>query len=292
MDDQIPSSRNRHALGRGLGSLIPVSEPQGALQQISVDDLLPGDGQPRQHFNEAALAELSNSIAEHGIIQPLIVRKRLGGQHEIIAGERRWRAARLAGLKTVPCVISDIANQDTLTVALVENIQREDLNVIEEAESYQRLNDQMGLSQEQIAKAVGKDRSTIANALRLLKLPGKTQRLVVEKRMTMGHARALLSLRDTDLIQQIGDQIAEQGFSVRHTEELVQKRRLANKLSHKRVAGENHSSLEQREIRRKLEQLLATKVEFKEERGAGNMTIHFSSTEQLNSILDRLGIVL
>jgi ParB family chromosome partitioning protein len=298
-----PPSRGRNALGRGLRSLIPspgmlpVEEPsvQGpVLQQLPIEDLLPGDGQPRQSFDDGALKELSVSIGEHGVLQPLVVRRRASGQYEIVAGERRWRASKLAGLKTVPCVISDIADDAMLTVALVENIQREDLNVIEEAESYRRLSEELGLTQEEIAKAVGKDRTTITNALRLLKLPVDTQRLVIERRMSMGHARALLSLKDGDLIQQIADQIAGEGMSVRRTEEIVQ-RTLADtsrtSTTVKTKAMPQESALE-REVRRKMEQALGTKVDLRHQNGQGSLTIHFSSVEQLNEILERFDVTL
>lgn len=301
METRSPLLKSRSALGRGLRSLIPApssslmneSHPESTLQQLLVDDLVAGESQPRHHFDEQALHELSGSIAEHGILQPLVVRRRDDGQYEIVAGERRWRAAKIANLKTVPCVISNIASRDALTVALVENIQREDLNVIEEAESYRKLSDDVGLTQEQIAQAVGKDRATIANALRLLKLPQTTQTLVIEKRMSMGHARALLALRDADLIQQIADQITEEGMSVRRTEKLVQER-LQDRPQKPSASLENKSRepATERDARRKLEQIFGTKVEFRHREGKGVVMIHFSSMDQLSDILERVDITL
>ncbi len=300
METRSPLLKNRSALGRGLRSLIPAPSSSlmseafsgSALQQLLVDDLVAGESQPRHHFDEQALQELSGSIAEHGVLQPLIVRRRENGQYEIVAGERRWRAARRANLKTVPCVISNIASRDALTVALVENIQREDLNVIEEAESYRKLSEDLGLTQEQIAQAVGKDRATIANALRLLKLPKTTQALVIEKRMSMGHARALLALRDVDLIQQIADQITEEGMSVRRTEKLVQEKLHDPKRAPIAIENKSKEAAVERDARRKLEQIFGTKVEFKHREGKGVVMIHFSSMEQLSDILERVDISL
>lgn len=268
--------------------------PAGAtLMQIAIEDLLPGDGQPRQSFDDGALQELSASITAHGVLQPLVVRRRSSGQYEIVAGERRWRASKLAGLKTVPCVISEITNDEVLTVALVENIQREDLNVIEEAESYRRLGEEQGLTQEQIAHAVGKDRTTVTNALRLLKLPSATQKMVIDRRMSMGHARALLSLKDVEMIQQIAEQIADQGMSVRKTEELVQQRLsdTASKRSSETKVAQPESA-DEREVRRKMEQRLGTRVDLRQTKGKGTLTIHFSSIDQLNDILERFEVSL
>ena len=296
MENRTPllSSRGRNPLGRGLQSLIPpgslsLKNPEDkSLMMLSVDDLLPGDGQPRQNFDEGALLELAASIKEHGVLQPLVVRRRPGGQYEIVAGERRWRAAKKAGLKTIPCVVSEIANEAVLAVALVENIQREDLNVIEEAESYRRLTEELGLTQDEIAKAVGKDRTTITNTMRLLKLPREIQNLVVEKRMSMGHARALLSLRDVDVIQQIADQISENGISVRRTEALVQEKLQTDKNKKQETGRAGRETSHEKEARRRIEQRLGTRVELRNQKGQGTIVIHFSSVDQLNDLLEQL----
>lgn len=273
-------------LGRGLSSLIPVIENKKdvGLVQLNIGDIRPSKGQPRQYFEKDALEELSDSIQRHGVLQPIIVRALPRGSYEIIAGERRWRAAELAGLKSVPCVISQVASKDLLTLALVENIQREDLNAIEEAESYRRLHKDQGLSQEQIAKAVGKDRSTITNALRLLKLPAAIQNQVVLKKLTMGHARALLGLEDQELIRQLGEQISEQGLSVRATEALVSKRQKQSKKSSKKKL----ESGDEKEVRRRLENVLGTRIEIKQHHGIGSLVVHFSSIEQLNDLVDQI----
>jgi ParB family chromosome partitioning protein len=282
------SSKKTTGLGKGLSSLIPKAaevKPQAGLVQISVDEIRGSPSQPRQHFEEGALRELSESVKRHGVLQPIVVRRHPKGFYEIVAGERRWRASELAGLKTVPCVIQDIADKDLLTLALVENIQREDLNAIEEAESYKRLVEEQGLSQDQVAKAVGKDRTTVTNALRLLKLPFEVQNQVVSKKLTMGHARALLGLEDQNLIRQMAGEVVEQGLSVRATEALVtQKQKEKAKFSRPK----RPETGDEKEVRRRLEQVLGTKVELRNYHGIGSIVVHFSSVDQLNDLVDQI----
>ncbi len=284
----MSSKKTMGGLGKGLSSLIPKAaeaKPQAGLVQISVDEIRGSPNQPRQYFEEGALRELSESVKRHGILQPIVVRKHTKGFYEIVAGERRWRAAELAGLRTVPCVIQDIADKDLLTLALVENIQREDLNAIEEAESYKRLVEEQGLSQDQVAKAVGKDRTTVTNALRLLKLPFEVQNQVVSKKLTMGHARALLGLDDQGLIRQMAGEIVEQGLSVRATEALVtQKQKEKTKFSRPK----RPETGDEKEVRRRLEQILGTKVELRNYHGIGSIVVHFSSIDQLNDLVDQI----
>lgn len=281
------SKKQQMGLGRGLSSLIPRIEAkaENGLMQLGIHEIRGSVGQPRQHFEQSALEELAESVKLHGVLQPIVVRRLPKGNYEIVAGERRWRAAEMAGLKSVPCVVSDVADKDLLTLALVENIQREDLNAIEEAESYKRLHEEQGLSQEQIAKAVGRERSTITNALRLLKLPIAVQNQVVSKRITMGHARALLGLEDQNLIRQLGEQIAEQGLSVRAAEALVSKKQAEQK---KPKSKKKLESGEEKEVRRRLEQVLGTQVELKHHQGEGSLVIHFSSIDQLNDLVDQI----
>lgn len=294
-------ARSKNVLGRGLRSLIPgipESAPapiQGvqssALNYVDVDFLQPGSGQPRQNFDEKGLQELTASVREHGILQPLVIRRRQDDKYEIVAGERRWRAAKAAGLTVVPCVVSDIANSDVLKVALVENIQREDLNAIEEAESYQRLHEELGLSQDQIAQSVGKDRSTVANAMRLLKLPENIRQLVVDRKVSMGHARALLALRQNDLIETIAAKITDENLSVRSTEKLVSdvisedETEKLGKAKRKRLHVE---SVDERNVRRRIESRLGTRVEIRHQKGKGMILLHFSDIDQLNDLIDRL----
>jgi ParB family chromosome partitioning protein len=296
----------RRGLGRGLSALIPP-KPAGAAEesisargalQLSVEQILPGDGQPRQHFDDIALAELAASIRAHGIIQPIVVRKRalqptssssspptLGPQqYEIIAGERRWRAAQKAGLKTVPVVVSDAAPSDTLTLALVENLQREDLNPIEEAEAFHRLHEAMGFSHQEIAEAVGKDRTTIVNSLRLLKLPPAVRQQVLNGELTMGHARALLALDDAAEIEKLGREVVARKWSVRQTERAAQP---SAPRARKTAAGRETEA--ERDVRQRLQRALGTRVELKHKAGKGQLTVHFSSFAELDSLLARLG---
>lgn len=214
---------NRKALGRGLGALLSSdrtidlgSEPT----EVDLDSIVPGPIQPRTRFDEASLEGLAESIRSHGIVQPLLVRRRENG-FELIAGERRWRAAKLAGLTRVPVVLKEVPDESLLEIALIENIQRENLNPIEEAQAYKKLIETVGLTQEALATRVGRDRSYITNYLRLLRLPDDLQQLVIESRLSTGHARTLLALTHVDLQRRLARQIIDGGLSVRATEQLV-----------------------------------------------------------------------
>ena len=225
---------SRKALGRGLSALLPstrpLAPPSAVVQsapppgplRIPIDEIDPNPLQPRSSFQADRLAELAQSIREHGIIQPLIVRSAVG-RYQLVAGERRWRAAKIAGLSQVPVIVQDYADDRLMEVALIENIQREDLNPIEVAHAFERLVRDHKLSHEQIAQRTGKDRTTITNMLRLLRLPGDIQLLLAEHRLSMGHARALLSLPTPELQIQVAERIASEGLSVRQVERLVQK---------------------------------------------------------------------
>jgi ParB family chromosome partitioning protein len=298
----MDTNTNKHrGLGRGLSALIPPkpvteetsSSPSRAGQalQLPVEQILPGDSQPRQKFDDVALSELAESIRAHGIIQPIVVRQRplqnqagSAMQYEIIAGERRWRAAQKAGLKSIPVVISDAAENDTLTLALVENLQREDLNPIEEAEAFHRLHETLGYTQQEIAEAVGKDRTTVANSLRLLKLPAPVRQQVLSGELTMGHARALLALDDADEIEKLGREVVARKWSVRQTEKAAQP---ASPRSRSKPAGRESES--ERDVRQRLQRALGTKVELKQKGGKGSLVVHFSSFAELDSLLERFG---
>jgi ParB family transcriptional regulator, chromosome partitioning protein len=226
--------KQRKALGRGLSALLPqrpvaptqpVSEAATGGPQIAsipIANIQPNPLQPRSVFDSTRLEELANSIETHGIIQPLLVRRK-GANYELIAGERRLRAAKLAGLAEVPAIVQDHADDRILEIALIENIQREDLNPIETAQALERLHTEMHLSHEEIAARTGKDRTTITNLIRLLRLPREVQLLVAERRLSMGHARAILGLTNPDLQLQMAEKAAAQGFSVRQVERLVKK---------------------------------------------------------------------
>lgn len=219
----------RSPLGKGLGALLPSrDEEEGRAYFICAIDLIaPNPEQPRKQVDDGALEQLAESIREQGVLLPLVVR-RLAEQeerYEIIAGERRWRAARLAGLEKVPVLVKDVSPQDQLELALVENIQRQDLNPLEEAEAYQRLVQEYGLTQEDVARRVGKERSTVANALRINQLPPFAKEDLAQGRLTMGHARVLLALDQEQLMREVRDKVVGEGMSVRQTEELVRRKK-------------------------------------------------------------------
>src|SRR5512145_1993646 len=218
----------RPALGKGIGALLSSATQEGGRKYFlcPIEELRPHSNQPRKTFNDEKMAELVASIREKGIIQPLVVRRH-GDHYQIIAGERRWRASQKAGLREVPVVIQDVSEDWALELALIENIQREDLNAIEEAEAYRNLIDVFDLSQDEVAKRVGKDRSTVANALRLLRLPRTVQQDVMAGRLSMGHARAILPLESAVRLQEARDLVVKKQLSVRQTEELVKRLKTA-----------------------------------------------------------------
>lgn len=278
---------NRKALGRGLGALLSSdstidlgSEPT----EVDLDSVVPGPMQPRTHFDEGSLEGLADSIRSQGIIQPLLVRRH-GDRYELIAGERRWRAARLAGLSKVPVVVKDVADKDLLEIALIENIQRENLNPIEEAQAYQRLIENVGLTQEALAARVGRDRSYITNYLRLLRLPEDLQKLVVEGRLSTGHARTILGLPHVDQQRRIARQVIDGALSVRATEHLV--RKAVDGTPAKTVAAVDPNI---RAAETKLRRALGTQVRIVQLRGEGQgkVEISFFSNQDLDRIYNLL----
>jgi len=278
----------RKALGRGLDALIPAGakapKREGArLQEIAVEKIRPNPRQPRDHFDDSAIDSIAESLRRHGVLQPLVVRASDAG-YELIAGERRWRAAQRAGLERVPVVIRDVSATESLELALIENVQREDLNAIEEARAYELLIDEMGLTQEQVAKSVGRGRATIANYLRLLKLPGKVQAMVVEGALEMGHARALLALAEPAEQTRLGIEAATKQWSVRQVEAR------AKALASGKARGGRSSSRRDPDVEaaeRKLTQSLGTDVKIRgKERG--RVEIRFTSLEELNRLYEAL----
>ena len=278
---------NRKALGRGLGALLSSdktidlgAEPT----EVDVDAVVPGPMQPRTHFDEGGLEGLADSIRSHGIVQPLLVRRQ-GERYELIAGERRWRAAKLAGLTKVPVVVRDVADKDLLEIALIENIQRENLNAIEEAQAYKRLIETVGLTQEELAARVGRDRSYITNYLRLLKLPDDLQQLVVEGRLSTGHARTILGLSHVDLQRRVARQVIDGGLSVRATEHLVRK---AVEGAPAKTASTVDPNIRAAET--KLRRALGTQVRIIQLRGdgQGKLEISFFSNQDLDRIYNLL----
>jgi ParB family chromosome partitioning protein len=276
----------KQALGRGLSALLPGGEdvPRGTpLQEVEVERLITGQFQPRKGFPEAGLAELAASIREHGVVQPLVVVPR-GENFEVVAGERRLRAARLAGLSTVPVVVREKpSDRDLLEVALVENLQREDLNPMEEAEAYGRLREEFSLTQEQIATAVGKDRATVANSLRILRLPLSVKNLVREGLLSGGHARALSSLGSPDEQQGLAEEVIRRSLSVRQTEA-----RVAAATAGPRIRRERRRDPFTRDAEEKLARRLRTRVRIVRRRRGGRIELGFASEEELIGLYERL----
>ena len=271
-------------LGKGMGALLPVMEKEQTSYFICpIEDIKPNKAQPRKTFTTDKLEELAASIREKGVIQPLVVIKK-GGHYEIIAGERRWRAAQKAGLHEVPVVIQDVSENTALEMALIENIQREDLNAIEEAHAYRALMEKIDLSQEEMAKRVGKDRSTVANSLRLLKLPEEIQRDLIAERLSMGHARALLALDQPELLRKAREEIIKKHLSVRGAEALV--KRLKNPPP-KKSKGETREVVELVEL---LKKRFQTKIEIRSGGRCGKIEISFSGKDELSRIIELLGI--
>lgn len=278
----------RKALGKGLSALLPANKPQpvpaqqptGALE-LPIDQIEPNPLQPRTTFQADRLAELAQSIRENGIIQPLVVR-RIGDKFQLVAGERRWRASKLAGLKAVPVVVQEFADKRLMEVALIENIQREDLNPIEVAHAFDRLHKDYSLSHDDIARRTGKDRTTVTNTLRLLKLPGDIQLLLAERRLSMGHARAILGLPTPELQIQVAERASSEGMSVRQVERLVQKMsepREPKTLEEVQLDPNVRAAIEE------LERVLGTKVRLvQKSEQRGKLEIEYYSMEDLTRI--------
>lgn len=280
---------NRKALGRGLGALLSSdrtidlgSEPS----EVDLGSIVPGPMQPRTHFDEGSLESLADSIRSHGVVQPLLVRRRDDG-YELIAGERRWRAAKLAGLTRVPVVVKDVPDESLLEIALIENIQREDLNPIEEAQAYRKLIETVGLTQEALAARVGRDRSYITNYLRLLRLPDDLQQLVREGRLSTGHARTILALSHPDQQRRVVRQILDGGLSVRATETLVQK--MVEGSQAKTATAPRAVDPNVRAAETKLRRALGTQVKILvSEQGKGKVEISFFNNQDLDRIYNLL----
>ncbi len=276
----------RPALGKGLSALIPdAPEPKAATLEVDIDRLVPNKFQPRSDFAPAAIDELARSIKLHGIIQPILVRRQ-GSGFQIIAGERRWRAAQHAGLLKVPVVIKDVAPGQEVKVlewALIENLQREDLNPIEAAHGYRRLADEFGLTQEQVADVVGKDRSSVANMLRLLRLPSAVRDDVRAGALSMGHARALLALENDERILQASREVVTRGMSVRETEALV--KRLS---SPPREKAAPKTDVHTREAEQQLHLRLGAPVRIVRARKGGRIEIDFKNEDELQRLYELL----
>jgi ParB family transcriptional regulator, chromosome partitioning protein len=284
----------RKALGKGLGALLPTrppvapptpppAPPEETPQTLPVDLIDPNPLQPRRMFQNERLAELAQSIRANGIVQPLVVR-RMGDRYQLVAGERRWRAAKLAEVRDVPVVIREIPDERLLEISLIENIQREELNPMETAHAFQRLTDELQLSPEQIGLRTGKDRSTVTNFMRLLQLPEDLQQLVAEKRLSAGHARCLLALPTVALQREVAEKAVAQGWSVRQTERTTQKMmadRQPKRVDEVQVDPNVKAAIQE------MERVLGTKVRILEKaKKGGKIEIEYYSPDDLNRIYD------
>lgn len=295
----MATKNSKKGLGKGLDSLIPTIDAEelsikpakknnniekiDGVFTVKINSVEPNRNQPRKTFNEDALTELSESIKQYGIIQPIVVQKK-NDYYEIIAGERRWRAAKQAGLKEVPVIIKDYSDQETVEIALIENIQREELNPIEEALAYKRLLTEFNLKQDQVAERVSKSRTAVTNSMRLLKLTDEVQQMVIEDLISSGHARALLPIEDNELQIQLATRIMDEKLSVRETEKLV-KSILNKKPEKKKEMVENAFVYE--EIENKIKEIVGTKVKVNHKpNGKGKIEIEYYSDKELERLLD------
>lgn len=280
-------ANKQSGLGKGLKALMleNSAEEMNAENKLPINEIVPNKDQPRKTFDQGALQELADSITQHGVLQPLLVRPLPTGGYQLVAGERRWRASKMAGLKEVPVVIKELSDVETMEIAIIENLQREDLNPIEEAEGLQALIDRCGFTQEDIAVSVGKSRSAIANSLRLLKLPQEVRDMTRNGEISAGHARALLAFDNKAMIYEAAQNIIRNNLSVRDVERLV-------KMTEK--SGKSRPSIRRRdsfydEVELSLTEVLGRKVKVYNGRGKGTLEIEFYSAEDLKEIANKLG---
>ena len=284
-------------LGRGLEALLPVTpvgQPDGppdsaaGLRQIDVDAIDPNPDQPRHDLQEAELAELQASIQEHGVLQPILVTQRPGSvRYQLIAGERRWQAARRAGLRAVPAIVREISGDQSLVLALVENLQRADLNPLEEAAAFQQLTQEFGLTQDEVAKRAGRSRMAVSNTMRLLALPADIKEHLLAGRLSEGHARALLAAPSVAVQRELAELVLSRSLSVRQLEELV-RRRKAEAPAHSQSQPTLPRSPQLTDVEHRLEQQLGTRVEVVQARRGGRLVVHYYSEEQLTDLCDHL----
>ena len=290
----MPSVKKRGGLGRGLNALVSEAEYEtggsaasasnaASETKLPIEDIVPNPNQPRIHFNETELRELSESIQEHGVLQPLLVRRH-GNGYEIIAGERRYQASKLAGLEELPVIIKDVNDEEMLALALIENLQRSDLNPVEEAKGYRQLIDASGMTQEALSKAVSKSRSAITNSLRLLDLPEVVQQMIFEGKLTAGHARAILAVPYEDARIRLAEKVVAEGLSVRATENLAPLFSAGETPKTPRPATPQSFNKAARVLR----QVFNTNVRVKSSRGKNKIEIEFKDEEELSRILGEM----
>ncbi|HLZ32782.1 MAG TPA: ParB/RepB/Spo0J family partition protein [Nitrospira sp.] len=278
----------KKALGRGLDALLPTTKPTPMpelpeVQHLSIEAIVPNRYQPRQMFSPHELSELAASLKQSGLLQPVLVRRKGDGMYELISGERRWRAAREAGLETIQAVIRNCSDEESILLALVENLQREDLNPMETARAYQRMMNEFGLTQDIIAQRVGCERSSIANIVRLLNLPLEVQQLIESNQLSTGHAKVILGISSPTEQQRVAHLVVSKNLSVRETEKLLESTVIVRKRSTKEVRRTPLSDVEDR-----LQKRLGTKVTILNGRRGGKVIIHYFSPAELDGILENL----
>jgi len=278
----------KKGLGKGLEALISstnqLEENSRNVLELKINDVEPNAEQPRKVFDQEKLETLAQSIKEHGVVQPIIVRKQ-GARYIIVAGERRWRASKIAGLKTIPVVVKDLSDKEVMEIALIENLQREDLNPIEEAEAYQRLMNEFEMTQEDVSKVVGRSRAAIANSVRLLSLARDVQEMISDGRLTSGHARTLITIVDNQRQKELAAQIVEKGLNVRETEKLAAKE--DKRSATKKTAGSKHKP-EVTDLVETLKMIFGTKIELQRGKDKGKIVIEYYSDEEFDRIVELL----
>lgn len=278
----------KFGLGKGLGALIPEEEISGdssTVMKISMNLIKANEGQPRKNFDEEKIEQLSESIKEHGVVQPIVLRKE-NETYVIVAGERRWRASKLAGLKEIPAVVMELSDKQVLEISLIENIQREDLNPIEEAVAYKKLIEEFNLTQEELSKRIGKSRTAVTNCLRLLNLDSRVQEYLIDGVVSEGHGRTLLAVDNKDLQYTLAQTIIDEGLNVRDTEKLIKnlgKEKKPNKEN-------NNENIYYIDIKEKLENYFGTKVSLSSKKNKGKIEIEYYSEDDLQRILDILKV--
>ena len=280
-------AKKQSGLGKGLNALMRENAVENStdVNKLSINEIVPNKDQPRKTFDEGALQELADSIIQHGILQPLLVRPLPTGGYQLVAGERRYRASRIAGLKEVPVVIRELSDVETMEIAIIENLQREDLNPIEEAEGLQALIDRCGFTQEDVAVSVGKSRSAIANSLRLLKLPQEVRDMTREGKISAGHARALLAFDNEAMIYEVADNIIKNNLTVRNVERLA---KMAESTAPTSKVKRRRDSIYD-EVELSLSEVLGRKVKVYNSRNKGTLEIEFYSVDDLKEIANKLG---
>ena len=285
----------KHGLGKGLGALIPEDrnddhkdDKTDNINIISINLIKANEGQPRKSFDEEKIIQLSQSIKEHGVIQPIILKK-CNDTYIIVAGERRWRAAKLAGIKEMPAIIMELTDKEILEISLIENIQRQDLNPIEEALAYKKLIEDFNITQEELSNKIGKSRTAVTNCLRLLNLDVRVQEYLIDGVISEGHGRVLLSIEDKDTQYKLAQSIIDEKLSVRETEKLIRSLTTEKKKSSDKVNAQSHYYVD---IRERLEMLFGTKVSLMDKKNKGKIEIEYYSQDDLKRILDILKVEL